>query len=52
MLKVVGFQRIEIVSGLRPWWFRWARAAWLKWRRGFQFWSMTRTDRIVVHAWK
>lgn len=52
MLKVAGFKRVEIVAGLRPWWFRWAKAARLKWQRGFQFWSMTRTDRIVVHAWK
>lgn len=52
MLKTVGFNRIEIVSGLRPSYFRFAKACWLKWKRGHQFWSMLRTDRIVVHAWK
>jgi len=52
MLQTVGFRRIEIVAGLRPWYFRYAKAARLKWRHGFQFWSMARTDRIVVHAWK
>ncbi|MGN6555457.1 MAG: class I SAM-dependent methyltransferase [Verrucomicrobiota bacterium] len=52
MLKVVGFKRIEIVSGLRPFYFRLAKAIWLKCKRGHQFWSMLRTDRIVVHAWK
>lgn len=52
MLRTVGFKRVEIVSGIRPWYFRYAKAAWLKWKRGYQFWNMTRTDRIVVHAWK
>jgi tRNA (mo5U34)-methyltransferase len=52
MLKTVGFRRVEIVSGLRPLYFRMAKAAWLKWKRNHQFWSMLRTDRIVVHAWK
>jgi tRNA (mo5U34)-methyltransferase len=52
MLRTAGFKRIEIISGIRPWYFRYAKAAYLKWTRGFQFWSMTRTDRIVVHAWK
>ncbi len=52
MLRTVGFRRIEMVAGLRPWYFRYAKAARLKWQRGFQFWSMARTDRIIVHAWK
>jgi tRNA (mo5U34)-methyltransferase len=52
MCRTAGFRRVEIVSGVRPWWWRWARAAWLRWRRGFAFWSLARTDRIVVHAWK
>jgi tRNA (mo5U34)-methyltransferase len=52
MLKTAGFKRIEIVSGLRPFWFRYARAAYLKWKRGFGFRTLARTDRIVVHAWK
>jgi 2-polyprenyl-3-methyl-5-hydroxy-6-metoxy-1,4-benzoquinol methylase len=52
MLKTVGFKRIEIVSGLRPFYFRFAKALWLKFKRGHQFWSMLRTDRIVIHAWK
>jgi tRNA (mo5U34)-methyltransferase len=52
MLRTVGFSRIDIVSGVRPWWFRWGRAAKQSRERGFQFRSLARTDRIVVHAWK
>lgn len=52
MLKTVGFKRTEIVSGLRPLWFRLAKAARHRVQRGVQFWSLARTDRIVVHAWK
>jgi tRNA (mo5U34)-methyltransferase len=52
MLKVAGFRRIEIVSGVRSAWFRLAKAAYLKWKRGHGFKSTVRTDRIVVHAWK
>ncbi|HWQ90669.1 MAG TPA: DUF1698 domain-containing protein [Clostridia bacterium] len=52
MLRAAGFKRVEVVAGLRPLWFRLARAARDKWRRGFNFWSLARTDRIVVHAWK
>lgn len=52
MLRTAGFRRVKIVSDIRPFYFRYAKAAYVKWKRGFQFWSMTRTDRIVVHAWK
>jgi tRNA (mo5U34)-methyltransferase len=52
MLKVAGFKRIEIISGVRPLWFRLARAAYLRWKRGYGVISTVRTDRIVVHAWK
>jgi len=52
MLKVAGFRRVEIVAGVRPLWFRLARAAREKFKRGFGFWSYARIDRIVVHAWK
>lgn len=52
MLKTAGFKRIEIVAGLRPWWFRWAKGIYFKWKRGFRFSDLARTDRIVVHAWK
>jgi tRNA (mo5U34)-methyltransferase len=52
MLRTVGFQKIEIVSGVRPLWFRVAKAAYYWWKRDHQFWSAVRTDRIVVHAWK
>lgn len=52
MLKVAGFRRIEIVSGLRPFWFRLARAAYYVRKRGLRFASLAHTDRIVVHAWK
>jgi tRNA (mo5U34)-methyltransferase len=52
MLETAGFRRIEIVSGVRPWWFRYARAGYHKWKRGLSFRDLARTDRIVVHAWK
>lgn len=52
MLKTVGFKRVEIVSGVRPLWFRVARAAYYWWKRDHQFWSAVQTDRVVVHAWK
>jgi tRNA (mo5U34)-methyltransferase len=52
MLRTAGFKRTEIVSGCRPWYFRWAKGAYYKWKRGDQFWSLARTDRIIVHAWK
>lgn len=52
MLRTAGFKRTKIVSGCRPWYFRWAKAAYYKWKRGHQFWGLGRTDRIIVHAWK
>jgi len=52
MLRVAGFKRVEMVAGLRPLWFRLARALYFKRKRGFGFWSFARSDRIVVHAWK
>jgi tRNA (mo5U34)-methyltransferase len=52
MLRTVGFKRTEIVAGCRPWYFRYAKAAYYKRKRGDQFLSLARTDRIVVHAWK
>jgi tRNA (mo5U34)-methyltransferase len=52
MLKTVGFKRVEVISGLRPLWFRLARAAYYWWKRDHQFWSAMQTDRVVVHAWK
>jgi tRNA (mo5U34)-methyltransferase len=52
MLKTVGFTRVEIVSGRRPFLFRLAKGAYYWRKRGHQFWSTARSDRIVVHAWK
>jgi tRNA (mo5U34)-methyltransferase len=52
MLRTVGFRRIEVVSGARPFPFRLARSAWHRVKNRHQFWSGIRTDRIVVHAWK
>lgn len=52
MLRTVGFDRVEVVAGARPLWFRMARSLWHRIRSGHQFWSGVRTDRIVVHAWK
>jgi tRNA (mo5U34)-methyltransferase len=52
MLRTVGFKRVEIVSGVRSFPFRLARACYLKWKRNIPFMDMLRTDRIVVHAWK
>jgi tRNA (mo5U34)-methyltransferase len=52
MLRTVGFRRIEVVAGLRSVFFRLARAAYYKFKRGYPFFAAARTDRIVVHAWK
>jgi tRNA (mo5U34)-methyltransferase len=52
MLNTVGFKRVEVVSGLRPALFRLAKGAYYWKKRGHQFWSTARSDRIVVHAWK
>jgi tRNA (mo5U34)-methyltransferase len=52
MLKHVGFQRVEVVSGTRLWLFRLARSAWYAYRRGYSFWDFAQTDRVVIHAWK
>jgi tRNA (mo5U34)-methyltransferase len=52
MLRTVGFTRIDIVSGVRPLWFRVARAARQSFERKYQFGTLARTDRVVVHAWK
>lgn len=52
MLKVAGFKRIEIVSPVRSFWFRLAKAAYIRWTRGHGFVGLARTDRITIHAWK
>jgi tRNA (mo5U34)-methyltransferase len=52
MLRTVGFKRIEVVAGIRPWWFRAARAFYYWKTRGVQMIPLVRTDRIVIHAWK
>ena len=52
MLRTVGFNRVEIVSGARPLYFRVGRSLWHRYKSGQQFWAGVRTDRIVVHAWK
>lgn len=52
MLETVGFRKIQIISGTRSWWFRYARAVYNRWKRGLSFADLARTDRIVVHAWK
>jgi tRNA (mo5U34)-methyltransferase len=52
MLRTVGFRHVDIVSGTRSFWFRLARAAYYKVKRGYPFWAALPTDRIVVHAWK
>jgi hypothetical protein len=41
-----------MVSAVRSWWFRMAKATQQAAQRGFQFRTLVRTDRIVVHAWK
>jgi hypothetical protein len=51
-LRTAGFRRIEVVAGLRSVFFRIARAAYYKIKRGYPFFAAVRTDRIVVHAWK
>jgi len=52
MLRTAGFKRVEIVAGTRSFFFRFARAAYYKYKRNFPFWAALPTDRIVVHAWK
>ena len=52
MLRTVGFTRVEVVSGVRPRWFRLARAVQQSFQRRFQFGTLSRTDRVVVHARK
>jgi len=52
MLRTAGFRRVEVVAGLRTPFFRAARAAYYKFKRGYPFIAAARTDRIVVHAWK
>jgi tRNA (mo5U34)-methyltransferase len=52
MLKTAGFSSVEIVSGCRSIFHRFARATYLKVKHGAQFWSGTHIDRIVAHATK
>lgn len=52
MLRTVGFRRIEMVAAPRNPLFRAARSGLHRIRRGEQFWSNLRSDRVVVHAWK
>jgi len=52
MLRTVGFKRVEVVSGVRSFPWRVAKALYYKWKRGHQFWSGLKFDRIVVKAWK
>jgi tRNA (mo5U34)-methyltransferase len=52
MLRTVGFARIEFVADVRPLWFRLARAARQSFERNYQFGTLARTDRVVVHARK
>ena len=51
MLRAAGFRRAEVVAPPRNPGFRIARSL-LHRARGRPFWSMVRTDRVVVHAWK
>lgn len=52
MLRTAGFHRVEVVAGIRSVFFRIARAAYYKVKRGYPFFAAAHTDRIVVHAWK
>lgn len=52
MLRTVGFRKVEMVAGPRSMLFRVARSGLHRVRRGQQFWSNVRSDRVVVHAWK
>lgn len=52
MLKAVGFRDVRTVSGTRSPIFRFARAAWYAYRRGYSLWNYAQTDRVVVHARK
>ncbi|MFO1499639.1 MAG: DUF1698 domain-containing protein [Verrucomicrobiota bacterium] len=52
MLKVAGFRDVQIVSGVRPFWFRWAKALYYKWKWNHPFFDLASTERIVLHAYK
>jgi tRNA (mo5U34)-methyltransferase len=52
MLKVAGFRDVKIISNVRSALFRWAKAAYYKARWNKPFWSLGRTDRMVLHAFK
>lgn len=48
MLRAVGFKRVEIVAGPRPWYQRLLRAS----KHGKFSWKNFQRDRVAVHAWK
>lgn len=52
MLRAAGFTRVEVVGGVRPAPFRFARAVKYHRTRGLGVRQNFRTDRIVVHAFK
>jgi tRNA (mo5U34)-methyltransferase len=52
LLKVAGFKEVKIISGVRPLYFRLAKAIYYKFKWNVPFLEMVRTDRIVLHAYK
>lgn len=52
MLREVGFNRVEIVSGPLPLWVRLMIATKQKFKSSAPFWNSVSTSRIAVHAWK
>lgn len=52
MLKAVGFRRVDVIAGYRPFLFRLGRALYYQRKLGYPFLSMLRTCRMVFHAWK
>jgi tRNA (mo5U34)-methyltransferase len=52
LLKTAGFREVKIVADVRSIFFRLAKAAYYKAKWGRPFWSLVRTDRMVVHAYK
>ncbi len=52
MLNTVGFRRVDVVADYRPFPFRLARACYYKFKRGFRFFDILRSDRMAFHAWR
>jgi tRNA (mo5U34)-methyltransferase len=52
MLKTAGFQTVNVVADHRTFFFRLAKAAYCRFKWGYSFRTLLRTDRMVFHAWR